>query len=131
MESGLLLRCYSRACDDDLHVPDEEAAVEDQDSLIDECHTSRTRRECFFAPGVPRLDHERCIAPLIPPQAEEADLQDEGMSQETKGEAPRVVEYARVDGDDGHWVCAIAGSGAWGVSGSEYSTWNMLADHRG
>ena len=84
--------------------------------------SSRSCRECLFASGVPRLDHERCIAPLKPPQAEEADLQDYGMTQETKGEAPRVIEHARVDGNDGHWVCVVAGSGAWGVSGSEYNT---------
>ena len=87
------------------YVPDEEAAVKDQDSLDDERHKSRVRCECFFSPGVPPLDHGWLIAELKVPQPEEADLHEKGVAQETEDEAPSVVEHARIQGHNGQGVC--------------------------
>ena len=101
------------ACADDL--PDEEAAVEDQDGLDDECQSSRGRCECFFPPGVPSLDHDPALsAALKTPQPEEADLQEKGVAQEAKDETPGIVEHARIQRDDSQRICVFAGS-TWGA----------------
>ena len=105
-------RRYKRACANNL--PDEEAAVEDQDGLDDECRSSRGRCECFFPPGIPPLNHGMMIiAALITPQPEEADLQEKGVAQEAKDETPGIVEHARIQRDDSQRICVFAGS-TWG-----------------
>ena len=93
---------------DDL--PDEEAAVEDQDGLDDEWHSSRGRCECFFSPSVPPLDSGWVRGALRFPQPEEADLQEKGVAQEAKDETPGIVEHARIQRDDSQRICVFAGS---------------------
>ena len=101
------------ACAEDL--PDEEAAVEDQGGLYNECHSSRVRCECFFPPRVPPLNREIVIIlALKTPHPEEADLQEKGVAQEAKDETPDIVEHARIQRDDSQRICVFAGS-TWGA----------------
>ena len=67
------------------------------------------RCESFFPPSVPPLDRLREIVPLKAPQPEEANLQEKGMAQETEGEAPSIVEHARIQRNDGQGVCVMRG----------------------
>ena len=97
---------------DDL--PDEEAAVEDQDRLDDECQSSRVRCECFFPTGVPPLDFGWICAALPSPHPEEADLQEKGVAQKAKDETPGIVEHARIQRNDSQRICGFAGS-TWGA----------------
>ena len=100
------------ACADDL--PDEEAAVEDQVGLDEECKTSRVRGECFFPPGIPLLGLSRITAALKCPHPEETHFHEKRMAQNAKDQTPGVVEHARIDGDDGQWVCVFA-ERSWGL----------------
>ena len=50
------------------------------------------------------------LAALKAPQPEEAYLHDKGMAQETEDEAPSVVEYARIQRDNGQGICVMVGN---------------------